>query len=224
MVRNYSIGDMVEVLGYDKYELLINLTVLDVKDIFSNATADDINKLKMYDIFCLIPDYNKLFIEFLNTFTYLEWTFDKVNGFTANEFVLDEVKCSGLMELVRKIYVVNTGKSNGSNLELNPDLATSEEARKLAEEFAEEEKKLKGKNKTNITLNGIIKGICSKSNNYNLFNIWDLTMYQLMVQYYGIEQDENYGYIMTSIYSGIYDIKKNKLNINDIHWASDIDV
>ena len=99
MVRNYSIGDMVEVLGYDKYELLINLTVLEVKDIFSNATADDINKLKMYDIFCLIPDYNKLFIEFLNTFTYLEWTFDKVNGFTANDIVLDEVKCNGLMEI-----------------------------------------------------------------------------------------------------------------------------
>ena len=34
-----------------------------------------------------------------------------------------------------------------------------------------------------------------------------------MVQYYGIEQDENYGYVLDSVYHGVFDLKKSGTKI-----------
>ena len=71
---------------------------------------------------------------------------------------------------------------------------------------------------------GIINGVCSQGIGYTLFNVWDLKIYQLMAQYYGVEQDKNNRYIMESIYHGVWDTKKNKINYNDIHWCKEVNL
>lgn len=227
IIRNYSTGEIFEDLGLDKYEYLISLTILDVKDIFKDNKIDNINNLKMYDVICTSFEFNNWFIEFLNTFTYMEWSFGNFNDFVAYDknkkrFRITKDKFDGLMDIVRKMYVINRGKKTTSTI-INPNMAVDEETKKFAEEILELQKQ-GNKQNGNITMMGIIEGICSKPNTYNLFNIWDLTVYQLMIQYYGIEQNENYGYILSSVYAGIYDTKKNKLDIEKIHWACEIDI
>ena len=226
-IRNYSTGEIFEDLGLDKYEYLISLTILDVKDIFKDNKIDNIDNLKMYDVICTSFEFNNWFIEFLNTFTYMEWSFGSFNDFIAYDenkkrLRITKDKFDDLMDIVRKMYVINRGKKATSTI-INPNMAVDEETKKFAEEILELQKQ-GNKQNGNITMMGIIEGICSKPNTYNLFNIWDLTVYQLMIQYYGIEQNEKYGYILSSVYAGIYDTKKNKLDIEKIHWACEIDI
>lgn len=231
IIRNYSTGEIFEDLGLDKYEYLISLTILDVKDIFKDNKIDNIDNLKMYDVICTSFEFNNWFIEFLNTFTYMEWSFGNFNDFVAYDenkkrFRITKDKFDGLMDIVRKMYVVNRGnKHKSSKFDFDKAVIKDEDMRQTLEELAEAERKAKKrKGNKEITLNGIITGICSKSNSYNLFNIWNLTVYQLMAQYYGIEQDENYRYVLTSIYSGVYDLKKSNTKLENIHWANEIEL
>lgn len=227
-IRNYNLDYIFKSLKLDKYYKLISLATVELKDIIQ-VDKVDINKLKLYDV--LYDVYNDWMLEFLNTFTYLKWEKGVEDG-KFKDFVsykdgkrirFTESKFDGFMEVFKKAYCVNRG-SKKSTTSINPDLAVDEETKKFAEEILELQNQGNKKQKGNITLMGIIEGICSKPNSYDLFNIWNLTVYQLMIQYYGIEQNESYGYILSSVYAGVYDTKKNKLDIEKIHWACEIDI
>ena len=78
LIRNYKLKEIFSKrngLGLDKYNYLISLAILEVKDIIKDSKVDDIKDLKLYDIICMDLEFNRWFIEFLNTFTYLEWEF-----------------------------------------------------------------------------------------------------------------------------------------------------
>lgn len=226
LVRNYSIGDIFKKIKLNKYYYLTGLTVLTPIDMFNGVKPEDIDKSKVYDIILSYPQYNQMFIEFLNTFTYLEWQNGLMNDFVVYEgnkviHRINENRFDGLIKLVKKMYVINRGEKK-NNLDINPVMATSKEAKELAEFFLEPDDTDNKKDKSGITLMGVINGVCSQGIGYNMFNVWDLKMYQLMAQYYGIEQGKNYGYIMESVYHGVWDTKKNKINYNDIHWCKEV--
>ena len=221
LVRNYSIGDIFKKIKLNKYYYLTGLTVLTPQDMLEGVKPEDIDKLKVYDILLSYPHYNQMFIEFLNTFTYLEWQNGLMNDFVAYDsnnkrYRINENRFNGLIQLVKKMYVVNRGE-NADEYDLS--WATSEKAREMMKEFAEDKRKQDAK-KSKITLNGIIAGICSTSNRYDFFNIQDLTMYQLMTIYYTSENYNTYQYIMQSAYVGMYDLSKTK--IEDIHYCREI--
>ena len=226
LVRNYSIGDIFKKIKLNKYYYLTGLTVLTPQDMLEGVKPEDIDKLKVYDILLSYPHYNQMFIEFLNTFTYLEWKNGEWNDFVAYDsdirYRINENRFNGLMQLVKKMYVVNRGEKS-DNSEIDISMATSEEAKELAKEFIEFDKENNNqKSKKGITLMGVINGICSQGIGYSMFNIWDLKIYQLMSQYFGVEQSKNYEYIMESVYHGVWDTKKNKINYNDIHWCKEV--
>ena len=222
LVRNYSIGDIFKKIKLDKYYYLTGLTVLTPQDMLEGIKPEDIDKLKVYDILLSYPHYNQMFIEFLNTFTYLEWKNGEWNDFVVYDdkhkmiHRINENRFNELMQLVKKMYVVNRGEKVD---EYDLSWATSEKAREMMKEFAEDKRKQDAK-KSKITLNGIIAGICSTSNRYDFFNIQNLTMYQLMTIYYTSENYNTYQYIMQSAYVGMYDLSKTK--IEDIHYCREI--
>ena len=182
----------------------------------------------MYDIICTDFEFNKWFIEFLNTFTYMKWEFGQFNDFITYDsdkkrIRLTENKFDGFMELIKQIYSVSRG--NKSKSKFNPSKAVDEETRKIVEELAEAERKLNSKKKkSNVTLSSIINQLSAKENPYSLLNIWDLTVYQLMMQYYGTEQNENYDHIINSIYAGVFDLKKSGTTLESIFWANELNV
>jgi len=226
MIRNYSIGEIFEDLGLDKYYSLTGLTNAEVKDL---VVGSDLDRLTVYKLFCDELQFRQLFIDFLNTFTYLKWEYVVIKEFVAYDenkkrFRINEDKFNGLMKLIKKMYVVNKGEKK-NNLEIDPSLATSKEAKELANFFLEPDDKTDGKkSKDGITLNGVINGLISKGVGYNYFNIWDLKMYQLLSFYYGVRQVEDYQNIMMSVYHGVWDTKKNPINYNSIHWSNEVDI
>lgn len=223
LVRNYKLGEIFKDLKLDKYYKLISLATVELKDIIQ-ADKVDINKLKLYDV--LYDIYNDWIIEFLNTFTYLKWEKGIENG-KFRDFVaykdekrirFTEDKFDGFMELFKKVYVVSRGQKDDK---YDLSLATTDKAREMMKEFAEDERQRNAK-KSKITLNGIIAGICSTSNCYDFFNIQDLTMYQLMTIYHVNENRDNYQYIMQSAYVGMYDLSKTKME--DIHYCREVNI
>ena len=184
----------------------------------------------MYDIICTDFEFNKWFIEFLNTFTYIKWEFGQFNDFVAYDsdkkrIRLTEKKFDGFMELMRQIYSVSRG--NKSKSKFYPSMAVNkdEETRQILESLAEAERKARSKKKKgNVTLSSIINQLSAKENPYSLLNIWDLTVYQLMMQYYGTEQNENYHYIINSVYAGVFDLKKSGTSLESIFWANELSI
>ena len=139
-------------------------------------------------------------------------------------FRINKDNFDGLMKLIKQMYVVNKSEKK-NDLEIDPNLATSKEAKDLADFFLEPDDKTdKNKSKNGITLNGVINGLVSKGVGYNYFNIWDLKMYQLLSLYYGVKQIEDYQNIMTSVYHGVWDTKKNPINYNSIHWSNEVKI
>ena len=231
LIRNYKLKEIFSKrngLGLDKYNYLIGLTILNVKDIFKDNKIDNIENLKMYDVICTNFEFNNWFKEFLNTFTYMEWEFGKFDDFVAynsdkKRVRLTKEKFDGLMDLIRQIYSVSRGSKTKSKFD--PSKAVDEETRKIVEELAEAERKVNSKKKKgNVTLTSIINQLGVKPNPYSLLNIWDLTVYQLMMQYHAVEQNENYEHILNSIYAGVYDLKKSGTSLESIFWANEIDL
>ena len=233
LIRNYKLKEIFSKrngLGLDKYNYLISLAILEVKDILKDSKVDNIKDLKMYDIICTDFEFNKWFIEFLNTFTYIKWEFGQFNDFVAYDsdkkrIRLTEKKFDGFMELMRQIYSVSRGNKSKSKFDPSMAVNKDEETRQILESLAEAERKARSKKKKgNVTLSSIINQLSAKENPYSLLNIWDLTVYQLMMQYYGTEQNENYHYIINSVYAGVFDLKKSGTSLESIFWANELSI
>lgn len=68
---------------------------------------------------------------------------------------------------------------------------SSDKARAIAERINEEKAKIQ-KGETNLSLSSIISSVAAKHPQLNLFNIWDLTLYQLYDQFQRLQLIDNY--------------------------------
>lgn len=76
----------------------------------------------------------------------------------------------------------------------------------------------KPKKKPVIDFHSIISGLSWRTTGgVNLFNIFDLTIYQFYDGYYRLENIDHYNSILTGIYTGNIDAKNIKMQ--DINWA-----
>lgn len=220
---NHKLGTIIRDIKLDKYNYLSTLSILEPKDMFDNKAdiSDELKNISTFELSFIVPDVQKWFIEFLNTFTNYKWS---ANDRFQLYMALDKKKTINkddidlIFQVFRKMYWIERGKKEDS---IDPNMAVDEETRQLAEEFAELERE-KNKKKKHITLNGIIAGVCSTSHNYSFFNVENLTMYQLMTEFYVNDAHEHYNYIMSSAYVGMYDLSKTK--VEDLHYCNEINV
>lgn len=222
-LKNYKLGTIIRDIKLGKYNYLSTLSVAEPKDIFDDKANinDEIYNLSTFELSFIVPDVQKWFIEFLNTFTNYKWmTNDRFQLYMALEEnkTLNKDDIDLIFKVFRKMYWIERGKNQDS---IDPSMAVDEETRQIAEEFAELEKE-KNRKKKHITLNGIIAGVCSTSHNYSFFNVENLTMYQLMTEFYVNNAHEHYNYIMSSAYVGMYDLSKTK--VEDLHYCNEINV
>lgn len=102
--------------------------------------------------------------------------------------------------------------------EYNP---ANEKARELIERI----KKSKAKNppkKNNIDMASIISGIVWKSKTINIFNVWDLTIYQLYDALNRMDILDNFDNVMHGYFAGT--IKKEDINFKNLSWIKKIDL
>lgn len=206
-------------MGVRKYSSLIKLSILEVEDILQIDKGVDIGNIHVFDILCGIEELRNSLNELLDRFTNLKWhyfnvlgTHEFVSSTNKNRITIGKKEIEDIFHIIQETYCV-TKESNKYE-----DIKTkTQEGEDLLKEFMLEEEKI-NKNKTpSITLKSIIKGVSSRPSNYNLFNIWDLTIYQLMETFYTLNMYDNYNYSMTSVYQGIMDSK----NLSKLNWASE---
>jgi len=218
-IKNYKLKEIFsENFGLDRYYFLTAFANLEKQELISQYKLT-VNGESLYEMIWMTPDTVYWLLDVLNTFTDLEWTIGNFSDFVAydknkNRIRFTEKIFEGFISLFKKIYFIS---KNIQKIDMNKVIG--EEAKKMAKEYLEET----ANNDNKITLSSIINGICSKNVGYTYFNILDLTVYKLMMLFYGIEQDEAYKLTMNIISNGLYDSKKNGKNLN-LHWANEIKI
>jgi len=62
----------------------------------------------------------------------------------------------------------------------------------------------------------MISGLGWKANNINIFDVWDLTVYQLYDGLNRLKIIDDYQFTLSGIYAGTID--SGKINLKDINW------
>lgn len=72
--------------------------------------------------------------------------------------------------------------------------------------------------KNQVSLLSKVSGLAWKSNSINIFNVFDLNIFQFYDALSKVEQIDNYLFTMQGIYAGTVD--GSKIKINNIHWGN----
>ena len=133
---------------------------------------------------------------------------DNYGLFVYKNLVLDKDPFDDFQYVLKKANHIENKKED----EIIPG---NERARKFMEKLKLSKQNIKKPETMN--LHSIISGIAWKSNNTNIINIFDLTIYQLYDAYHRLENIDNYHYTLSGLYAGTVDGKN--INLSKITWT-----
>jgi len=134
---------------------------------------------------------------------------DNYGLFVYKNLVLDKDPFDDFQYVLKKANHIENKKED----EIIPG---NERARKFMEKLKLSKQNIKKPETMN--LHSIISGIAWKSNNINIINIFDLTIYQLYDAYHRLENIDNYHYTLSGLYAGTVDGKN--INLSKITWTN----
>jgi len=207
-IKPFTIGEIVEI-GYEKYLINLNIFILEVND-FILEIPEEYKEINIFDL--LLNSGQKELLEvFLNGIDF--FLKPKQMNVSNNEIIIDNKKINrNNWDDIRQIIKTQNRVKKNEKEEYNP---ANEEARRIIERI----KALKKENpqKELVTLSSIISGVAYKSNNINILNIWNLTIFQLYDALDRLSLIDNYKFTLSGIYAGTVDGKK--INMKDINWV-----
>lgn len=201
-------------MGENKYNQYLSLILFDKNNLEIEENIDA-TTFELVVAYCVYDqNFRNMFLESLELFTKEKAKLNKkgvlyFGSLKDNRFLNDEV----FNDLQQVIKLQNNIKEEQEE-EIKPG---NERAKKFMEEMKKKKDRLAQVKKKDISLASIISGVAWKSNNTNIKDIWDLTVYQLYDAFYRLESIDYYNSILTGIYSGTVDGKK--INLNKINWA-----
>lgn len=235
-VRQYKLLSLLK--RDENYRKLVSQCVLKPIDFFNRRVVDkaEIDKLKMIDIFIMFNEDEYIskvidsIIKMLEFVTRLDWKFyyatesfmhfkvDDNGNYTKDTIKIDKSNYDDVMKMISKVYHVQ--KHDPYEKYGNYDLA-DDETKEVIDMLIQEESE--DARESSITFQSILESVaCNSESGLNIFNIKDVTVYQLFRCFYRIEQNYTYKNTMTGLYSGCID--GTKLNSEDISWAKKIQV
>jgi len=208
-IKPFTIGEIVEI-GYGEYLKYLNIFIFEVRD-FILELPEEYKEINIFDL--LLNSGQKELLEvFLNGIDFFIKPKQMDVNMSNNEIIIDNKKINrNNWDDIRKIIKIQNCVKKNKEEEYNP---ANEEARKIIERI----KALKKEHpqKELITLSSIISGVAYKSNNINILNIWNLTIYQLYDALDRLSLIDNYQFTLSGIYAGTVDSKN--INMKDINW------
>ncbi|MDF2650404.1 MAG: hypothetical protein K0Q73_6209 [Paenibacillus sp.] len=114
-----------------------------------------------------------------------------------------------IQDIIKKMNYIKTSKET----DYNP---ANSKAQQMID-LIMNNKKNKPKPKETMNLHSIISGLAWKSNSHHLFNIFDLTIYQLYQGFSTMENIDHYYHTLVGIYSG--NVNGKDINFAQLHWA-----
>ena len=203
----------IEQIGYEQYSNMLNVFFIDLEDLeLENSEAlEDINK---FILFLLILEKDStirnLLLSGLKLFCKQDFTFDKLL-MCGEETISEEI-----WEKMKYVLSWQNGiKYKTEDLTYNFANVKAKEIQKKIKENKKRVQEIKNKQNENPELVDLISAFCSKHPSINLFDVWQLTYYQLLDQLTRLQLIEEYEFGLKSILAGA-DSKKIKIN----HWVS----
>ena len=207
-IKPFILKEIVDI-GYIKYQQLMNIFVVEVGDILKEI-PEELKNVTVFDLFTKsgIKELLEPFLDSMCVFLRTEkFSFDKETNFLVDGKIIDNDKWLKICKIVKMQNCVEKRVEE----EYNP---ANEEARKIIEKI----KALKKEHprKESITFTSMISGISWKSNNVNIIDVWNLTIYQLYDALNRLNLIDNYQFTLSGIYAGTLDGKK--IDLKELNW------
>ena len=208
-------------LGEQTYNELLSVLLIDKENI-DGLKDEQFSNLELLMVFChQSHEFRDKTLKALKLFLNNEFFVSNEGLFYCRNLISDNY---GLM--VYKYIIIDkesfeelqTVLKIANHIEIKKEdeiIPGNERARKFMEKLRLSKQNIK-KPET-INLHSIISGIAWKSNNINIINIFDLTIYQLYDAYHRLENIDNYHYTLSGLYAGTVDGKN--INLSKITWT-----
>ena len=196
-------------LGELNYNELLSVLLIDKSNI-DGLNNQDINNLELLMVYSYQnQDFRDKTLKALKLFLNKEFFMNNEGFFYCDDLIINNdsfnyfqyvLKCANHIEIKKKEDEIIPG---------------NERARKFMEKLKLSKQNIK--KPEIINLHSIISGVAWKSNNTNIINIFDLTIYQLYDAYHRLENIDNYHYTLSGLYAGTVDGKN--INLSNITWS-----
>ena len=213
-----KLRDIVEI-GLSKYNEYLGITTLDIDDLDLeevNLKESEITNFEFILLSCYSQSsFKDKFITALSLFFKELVSVDYEGGFfyigeKEEQRIINNDNFKVIQDVLMKQNYVKKEKKEE---DYNPG---NERARKFIEKLKKNKRNMP-KIKGDITLHSIISGIAWKSNNINILNVWNMTIYQLYDAIQRLELIDNYEGHLQGIFAGTIDPKK--LDFKNINWT-----
>ena len=202
-VRVVNIGSVkpiklkdVRLLGYDNYNIYVSILNLD-KDQFLKFFKIQDKNISQKDYFDIIFDEQSLREMYLHIFSFfmvekIEVDLKKrrylvyYDDFTKKKKIIIGLINKDSFDVLRNIILqLNYCLNNKAEIEKPAGKHTAELLKKQ-KKYHELNIKINKKDDLNFSLPNIISKLCTYSNNVNLINIWDYTVFQVFDQFFAL--------------------------------------
>lgn len=214
-IKNFSLGHIFDVMGFGQYMGLCSISSYGDKPIPEEWSEAE--KLKLNNE--IVMSY----AVFLHTFVRCDdIQYDSVKKefrliFNENPHIaLSEEDMKIIFSAFREIYCLG-GSDNVPWKNAKPRNKEDEEFLAI---MRKAKMKIDAKKNGKHTIDSIIMGVTAKHQSYNLFNIWNLTIWQLMETHSKMYGIDNAYFTKIGIYTGNIDTKKNNINPAELGWST----
>ncbi|MCR8641544.1 hypothetical protein NV379_02640 [Paenibacillus sp. N1-5-1-14] len=215
-----KLADIIK-LGETNYNQFLSTLLFDKDNIDLASEAAEYNNLQILCSYCYHhEDFRTITLQAIEFFfkekAHLGYDESNVFFYFGSELEnrkIDNEKLDLIQFVLKKMNFFKTSKEP----EYNP---ANSKAKQMID-LIMKNKKNKPKPKETMNLHSIISGMAWKSNNVNIINVFDLTIYQLYQGFRVMENIDNYEHTLTGIYSG--NVNSKEINFSQLHWAKIIE-
>lgn len=215
-----TIRDIVNI-GESQYNKLLSTLLFDKENIENLHDHIELNNFQILFSYCYHQeDFKEITLKAIEFFfrekAQLGFNDSNVFFYFGHEKENRKIDSSNLDQIqfvLKKMSFIKTNKEP----EYNP---ANSKAKQMIE-LIMKNKKNKPLTKEIMNLHSVTSGMAWKSKNINIFNVFDLTVYQLYQGFRVTENIDNYHYTLTGVYSG--NVSSKEINFTQIHWAKILD-
>jgi len=212
-----KLKDIVEI-GLTKYNEYLGIATFDINDIDLgdiNIVEGEISTFEFILVNCHYQSsFKDKFIEALSLFFKESVSLDIENNiFYIGEKEEEKIINNDNYEYIQDLLMKQNYLKKEKKEDYNPG---NEQAKKFIEKL-KKNKRNAPKPKSDVSLHSIVSGIAWKSNNISIFDVWNLTIYQIYDAVQRMDLIDNYEGHLQGIFAGTIDPKK--LDFKNINWT-----
>ena len=217
-LKNHSLDYIFSKMGFNHYMFLCSVSSYKDRELpqgLSELERQQINKEMILHVAVFLREFvqchNVQYNESANEYRLLFEDSEKIIDLT-------EMDMSIIFKTFREVYCLSDGKQA-----YNDAKPITDRGKKFLEMMRKGKASIEAKNGGSHTIDSIIMGVTSKHNSYNLLNVWELTMWQLMQTHKIMYKIDGAYFYKIGVYTGNIDTEKSKTTNKELDWSTRTD-